>query len=101
MRFSFRKKCELSSGIKTTYKSVKKNVDMSIIFRRKITDINDINDLKFPSDFREFDTVALVVEVKIESAYQEVWLTNLSGRSVYFSTTTYENVKVSFLGYLW
>lgn len=53
---------------------------MSILFRRKITDISDINDLKFPYDFREFDTVGLVVEIKIEKSYQEVWLTNPSGR---------------------
>lgn len=69
---------------------------MSIIFRRKVTDISDINDLKFPSDFREFDTVGLVVEVKIESAYQELWLTNLSGRSVFFSPSFYGSEKVLF-----
>lgn len=53
---------------------------MSIIFRRKITDIGDINELKFPIDFREFDTVGLIVDVRIESGYQEVWMTNPSGR---------------------
>lgn len=74
----YRRNSDLSSGSRTVFKSSQATGEMSIIFRRKVTEISDINDLKFPCDFREFDTVGLVVEVRSESAYQEVWLTTSS-----------------------
>lgn len=76
----FRKHGELSSGNRTIFKPSRKAANISILYRRKITEISDINDLKFPYDFREFDTVGFVVDVKIEYSYQEVWLTNSLGR---------------------
>lgn len=75
-----RKNKDLTSGNRTVFKPLQETVEMSIIFKRKITEIADINELKFPSDFREFDTVGLVVDVIIDDSYQEVWLCNSFGR---------------------
>ncbi|XP_074028261.1 uncharacterized protein [Leptinotarsa decemlineata] len=91
---------DLSSSSKTMFKPESPREPMSEIFKRKVIEITELSASKFSVNFSEFDTVGLVVQIKIDVKYQEAWLADFSGRllliQIYEGPTTcllLDNVK--------
>ncbi|CAH1119618.1 unnamed protein product [Phaedon cochleariae] len=71
---------DLTAGKKTLFRCENGKDQMSDIFKRKVIEISEISDMRFSSNFSEFDTVGLVVGMKIEENHQEIWLSDVTGR---------------------
>lgn len=48
-------------------------------FQRKYSPIALLHSSHFQEDFREFDTVGILIEFKIVDRFQEIWLSDLDG----------------------
>ncbi|CAG9855778.1 unnamed protein product [Phyllotreta striolata] len=95
-----KKNGDLYASNKTIFKEKPPVDHMSLIFKRKLIPIRELNDLKFSQNFSDFDTVGVVVEVSSDTDYQEIWLCDVSGRllliKIYESSSTcslLDNVK--------
>ncbi|KAG5878532.1 hypothetical protein JTB14_008937 [Gonioctena quinquepunctata] len=71
---------DLNCGSKTFFKSKSPKEQISEIFKRKVIGIRELSDYKFSVNFNEFDTVGLVIQIKIHMKFQEIWLADMSGR---------------------
>ncbi|CAH2014697.1 unnamed protein product [Acanthoscelides obtectus] len=74
-----KKSGELSSCSKTLFKPVITKQNLPDKFLRKVTFIEDISS-ELMKDFREFDTVGIIVQSVIEDNFQKVWIAGVTGR---------------------
>ncbi|XP_056634120.1 uncharacterized protein LOC130443481 [Diorhabda sublineata] len=72
---------DLHTGIKTMFETKSNAYNrLDDRFKRKLIRIIDLNDSKFSNYFNEFDTVGVVVRIRIDSNEQEIWLSDYTGR---------------------
>ncbi|XP_018571533.1 breast cancer type 2 susceptibility protein-like isoform X2 [Anoplophora glabripennis] len=72
---------DLNSTMKTTFQHDTVSNSKHVKYKRRLVSLEELVRLKSTPYFNEFDTVGIVVQTKIESHRQEVWITD-NARSI-------------------